>query len=178
MSYHKRQESPASKPKRTAAQWAKQPLTNSQKATLSMAARAAWDVQQKAGLADGDFDTWRHEQTEVACGIDSLRDATNSHFRAIMAHFLRLAGREDEAAKLWAKTGRVAGSNEVHDTHENRESARAILAQFILGSGGKIHANYVAAIAKNKFGEGDVYRLTARQLQDLAVTVKARLQRK
>lgn len=178
MSYQKRQDSSSPKPRRTAAQWAQQPLTHNQKATLSMAARSAWEVQQKAGLADGDFETWRHDQTEVACGLRSLRDASNSHFRSILAHFLRLAGKEADAAKLWAKTGRVAGSSEVHDTHENREAARAILAQVVLGSSGKISDNYVAAIAKAKFGDADIYRLTARQLQDLTITVKARAQRK
>lgn len=186
MSYHERTHAAkyprksAAKPRpaKAAAGWSNKLLDNQQKAKLSIAQRAAYDVHQQAGLVDGmDFNAWKYQQTDIACGLESLREATNKHFRSILAHFLRLAGKEAEAAALWARTGRVAGSDQVNDTHENRDVARAIIRDLITKSNGRLNPPYVAAIAKGKFGEPDLDKLTAKNLQDLVFTLGARLRK-
>lgn len=185
MSYYDRNSSAQKPPRRRAAaapatkavSWTNKRLDNGQKAKLSIAARVAWDIQSQAGLVDGKFDDWRHAETKVACGLESLREATNAHFRSILAHFFRLAGKIAEADAVWAKTGRVAGSTQVHDTHENREVARALIRDLVTGSNGRLHPAYVAAIARGKFGNEDLLALTAKDLQDLLFTLRARLRK-
>lgn len=182
MSYYDRQYSdkkPRSKPApKQAAEWATKPLSGPQKATLAIAARAAWDVQHAAGLTGDDMDAWRHEQVKIACGKDGLREANQTHYRAILAHFQRLAGQEEKSRQTWSKTGRVTGSAEVHDTHENREVARAIIRDLVAGSHGAISEPYVEAICRNKFEGRDLLHLTASELQQMVMTVRARLRKK
>ena len=125
MSYYKRSEKEPRRARKSAGKsWGDNaPLTNPQKGKLSMYAREAWDALDRAGLVDGeDFDDWKHTQTEIACGVNSFRLATNKQFRSIKGRFLRLAGKEAEAKKTLSTTGRVAGSKEQHDTHENPDS--------------------------------------------------------
>jgi len=182
MSYYDRQHSSTSSARRgpskpAAATWSAQPLTPAQKAKLSIAARSAWDIQTKAGLTDGSFDDWRHAQTKIACGHASFRAATNSHFRSILGHFFRLAGKTGRAAALWARTGRVAGSDQVGDTHENREAARVIIRTIIDASNGLLSEAYVAAIMRGRFDNLALSDLTARDLQQLAYILRARLRK-
>lgn len=182
MSYYDRKMSspkPASKQvARSAEQWATKPLSGLQKAQLAIAARSAYEIQKEAGLIDLDFEQWRHEQVFIACGKAGLREAGQAHYRSIKAHFLQLSGKAEKAKNQWAKTGRVKGSEEVHDTHENREVSRAILRDLIAGSHGAISEAYVAAISRNKFEGRDIYNLTARELQQMVMTVRARLRKK
>lgn len=182
MSYYDRKSSQPKAPRkpaaRTAAEWATAPLTSLQKSKLAIAAKAAWEIQHEAGLAIDDFDAWRHEQVFIACGRAGLREANNSHFRSIKGRFLRLAGQEEKARETYAKTGRVEGSDEVHDTHENRETARAIIRDLIQGSGGVIGDAYVVAIVRDKFGGRSLLDLTASELQGLVKTLRTRLRAK
>lgn len=182
MSYYDRRQSsskPASSPaRRVAADWANAPLSKAQKAALSIAARAAWEIQREAGLAGDDPEVWRHEQVFIACGRAGLREATNNHFRSIEAHFARLCGNEKKAQDKWQKTGRVKGSTEEHDTHENREVARAILRDLVTASNGLISEGYVDSISRSKFADRTQYELTALELQDLVITVRERLRKK
>ena len=182
MSFYDRSNTPEPRQSKTRPQraqsWSTKLLSNEQKAKLSIAAKDAWDIQSKAGLVDGKFDEWRYAQTKIACGVESFREATNSHFRSILAHFLRLAGKTAEADAIWNKTGRVAGSTQVQDTHENREIARAIIRDMVAGSNGKISQAYVMAIVANKHPGVSPENLTARDLQNLVFTIKARLRKK
>lgn len=183
MSIAKRQldsQKPARKPKPSKAQnWVNKPLTNPQMAQLNIAARAAFDLQKEHGLTDDlSYDDWRYRETEIACGKSSLRACTNREFRSILARFLQLAGKESEASALWAKTGRVQGSAEIHDTHENREVAKAIIRDKIAASKGAINDAYVAAIVRNKHQGKTIDDLTASELQYLVYTVVARLSKK
>lgn len=181
MSYYDRASSSVTRRKRPAttgaAAWSNKPLSNSQKAKLAIAARSAWAAHTQAGLTDENFDDWRHAQTRIACGTESLRSATNQHFRSILAHFLRLAGKTSAAEAMWQKTGRVAGSNQIHDTHENRDTARALIRDLVANSHGRITDAYVAAIVRDKFAGTDYYNLTALDLQQLLYTLKARFRK-
>jgi hypothetical protein len=173
-------EKPARKPKPAAAQnWVTKRLTNPQKAQLSIAAREAFDVQSKHGLTgDQSYDDWRHAETKVACGKSSFRDCTNKDFRSILARFYALAGKEQEAAELWKKTGRVKGSDELNDTVENRELCKALIRDKIAASRGAINDAYVAAIVRNKHQGKTIHDLTASELQQLVFTITARLAKK
>lgn len=181
MSYYDRKYSYRDKadrrPQGRAADWNSNPLSNPQKAKIAIAARDAWEVQSRAGLADGNFDAWRHEQTRIACGVDSLRSALNKHFRSILAHFHRLAGHIREADALWSRTGRVAGSQQAGDTHENRETARALIRDMAAASRGLIGEAYIAAILRDRFAGRAVHELTAMELQQLIYTLRSRLRR-
>lgn len=183
MSIAKRQadsQKPDRKPKLSKAQnWVTKPLSHQQKAQLSIAARAAFDLQNEHGLVDDlSYDDWRYRETEIACGKSSLRECTNRDFRSILARFLQLAGKESEATALWAKTGRVQGSAEIHDTHENREVAKAIIRDKIAASRGAINDAYVAAIVRNKHQGKTIDDLTASELQALVYTIVNRLEKK
>ena len=173
MSYYDRthdQRQRSAKPRQSkAAAWTNKVLTNDQKAKLSILARTAYDIQVQAGLIDSSYDDWRYEQTTIACGQPSFRAATQTHFRSILAHYLRLAGKTAEADALWKKSGRVAGSTQIHDTHENREVAKAI--------NGRISEAYVMAIVTNKHAGISANNLTAQDLQNLVYTLKARLRK-
>jgi hypothetical protein len=173
-------EKPACKPKPAAAQnWVTKGLTNPQKAQLSIAAREAFDVQSNHDLiGDQSYDAWRHAETKVACGKESFRDCTNKDFRSILARFYALAGREQDAAALWQKTGRVKGSDELNDTHENRELCRALIRDKIADSKGAINDAYVAAIVRNKHQGKTIHYLTASELQQLVYTITTRLAKK
>jgi hypothetical protein len=183
MSIYKRHEAESKttrKPKPVAAQnWVTKGLTNAQKAQLSIAAREAYDVQSNHGLTDGiSYDEWRHAETKVACGKSSFRDCSNREFRSVLARFLALAGREHDAASLWQKTGRVKGSEELNDTHENRELCLALIREKIKLSQGVINDAYVAAIIRNKHNGKTIHDLTASELQQLVYTITARLNKK
>jgi len=173
-------EKPARKPKPAAAQnWVTKGLTNPQKAQLSIAARQAFDVQSQHGLTgDQSYDEWRHAETKVACGKESFRECTNKDFRSILARFYALAGREKDAAALWQKTGRVKGSDELNDTHENRELCKALIRDKIAASNGAINESYVAAIVRNKYQGKTIHELTASELQQLVFTITDRLSKK
>ena len=175
MSYYKRSEKEPRRARKSAGKsWGDNaPLTNPQKGKLSMYAREAWDALDRAGLVDGeDFDDWKHTQTEIACGVNSFRLATNKQFRSIKGRFLRLAGKEAEAKKTLSTTGRVAGSKEQHDTHENRELKFKLIMGLV--SSGKIDAGLVTLKAQDKFGTMDLNTLTNKQLEGLYLTLKGR----
>ena len=159
----------------SAKSWSTTPLSNIQKATLSIAARAAFDIQDRCGLVTEKFDEWRHLQTRIACGIESLRRCNQNHYLSILGHFQRLAGKESAAQSTWSKTGRVAGSTEASDTAENRETIRWKLDQLIATSGGLISDSYVAAIIRDKYQGRALTSLTSNDLQRLFFTIRTRL---
>jgi len=182
MSYFKREldaSKPARKPAVAAKNWATKLLDNEQKAKLSIAGREAYRIQSENGLThDLSFDDWRREQVQIAVQKAGLRECTNNDFRAVLARFYRLAGRETEATELYAKTGRVKGSDQMGDTHENRELCKALIRDKITASQGAISEAYVAAIVRNKHQGKTIHDLTASELQQLVYTITARLSKK
>lgn len=183
MSYFKREydaSKPARKPAAKAAKnWATKPLNKDQKSTLIIAGKEAYNIQSEHGLTrELSFDDWRREQVHIAVQKAGLRECTNQHFRAILARFYRLAGRENEAAALYAKTGRVKGSEESGDTIENREVSLVLIQRLITESEGKINAAYVADIVFDKHQGKAIDQLTASELQKLVFTITDRLSKK
>lgn len=69
------------------------PLTPLQIRTLAVEARRAWHVQREMGLAEEDFDTWRHGAVQdVAPAARGLRDLTQRDFAPVRAWLRELAG--------------------------------------------------------------------------------------
>lgn len=170
---------PVKAKKKAAREWTAKPLSNAQKMRISIAARDAFKVLQHLGLDDNmKFDDWRHFVTKKCCGIASLKEATNNQFRIIYGTFLQLGGKEKEAQVFLGKTGMVKGSDELKDTHERREQARFLISNLIGKSDGLITHEYMVSIAADKFNNKPLADLTASQLQDLFITLNARLQAK
>ena len=74
--------------------WHFTPLTNDQKAILSILAKEAWSIAQARGaIEDGVmFDAWRYTQQLEACGVASLRDANQSHFLNLRGKWFTIIG--------------------------------------------------------------------------------------
>ena len=182
MSFAKRSESETprkSKAKPQAAtSWSKGRLSAQQIKKLATTAREAFEVQTNNGVTSDTFDDWRRDEMEVACGHRSFKTMSNNHFRSVLARFLALAGRTDEAAELWKTTGRVAGSEQMGDTHENREVCRAIIRDIIAASRGAIGDGYVAKICADKFSGATIHTATAAELQQLVFTLRKKVKSK
>jgi hypothetical protein len=71
-----------------------QPLSAKQIHVLVMLAREAWG---RCAGAQG-FDEWRHQQCLMAVERGGLTQCRNEDFLPLQAHFLRLLGRDQEAA--------------------------------------------------------------------------------
>jgi hypothetical protein len=82
-------------------------LTNPEKQKLVLQAKEAWGYQLavKAIPANTSFDEFRSTQVEASVGLSGISKLNRSHWRTVSAHFLTLAGREDEAFDLLNKTG-------------------------------------------------------------------------
>jgi hypothetical protein len=182
-----------------------QPLTRMQKARLAQEAAAAFAHQEKAGLVEvaptasrsAALDDWRREQLAAAGFPASLAACTNHQFRAILALFLTLAGREPEAFSIYLRTGRVKDRGAEEDTHERREELRklilasimehgekvtkghprydAAIAATVEKNGGMIGARYCIAIAKAKCKGRPLETLTAAELSQLLYTMRNRI---
>ncbi len=74
--------------------WHFTPLTNDQKARLSILAKEAWSIAQARGaIEDGvKFDAWRYTQQLEACGVASLRDANQAHFLPLRGKWFTIIG--------------------------------------------------------------------------------------
>jgi hypothetical protein len=82
-------------------------LTNPEKQKLVLQAKEAWGYQiaVKAIPTNTPFDEFRSAQVAAAVGLSGISKLNRSHWRTVSAHFLTLAGREDEAFDLLQKTG-------------------------------------------------------------------------
>lgn len=68
-------------------------LTPLQVRTLAAEARRAYETQRRLGLADEDFDAWRHGAVQDAVpGRRGLRDLTQADFAPVRAWLRELAG--------------------------------------------------------------------------------------
>jgi hypothetical protein len=180
MSYYERSRQDA-RPRRqkTARNWAaSQALSNVQKAKLSILAKACWQIHVEAGIFDGTEKEFRHQQVEIASGKSGLTACSNADYRSIYAHLLKLQGNTSKAAAVYSKTGRVKGSSEVHDTHENRELAFHQIMRLIQNSEGAITDSYAAEMSRDMFAGSHIHQLTASQLQTLLFHLVQRLRSK
>lgn len=117
--------SPA-KPLRTAR---KGGLSAPETTKLVMIAQDAFHYQSALGnIAPGEtFNAWRHAQVLAACGRPGVSALDRAQWREAAAHFLTLAGQEDEAFAMLQKTGEK--SYRPASKADTWETAEAIVAR-------------------------------------------------
>jgi hypothetical protein len=69
------------------------PLSREQKARICIMAREAFQITTD----DADFTDWRRDQQLRACGKESLKEAVQSDYLPLRAHFENLLGKSDRA---------------------------------------------------------------------------------
>lgn len=129
----------------------------------------AWNVMRVRGLAGEDLESWRREEQFKACHKEYLRAATQSDYPKIVAHFMRLLGRAEDARRWDLK---AVGGNIAVARHKLREAIAA--AAPTLGDA----AAYAAAIARCKFKTADLDALTARQAWTLVFDIRRAAQKR
>lgn len=100
-------------------------LTNAEKQKLVLQAKEAWGYQimRKLIPADTTFDDFRSAQVMNTVGLPGISKLNRSHWRTVSAHFLTLAGREDEAFELLNRTGeKTYRGGKPGDTWETAEA--------------------------------------------------------
>lgn len=142
-------------------------LTNDQKRKLVMLARAAYD---RAGCREGQtFEAWRHEQQQAACGLSSLRAATQRDFRTLRGHFRAIAGDKVGAFRdfVASETG-DAGFALAKLRHEIKAAADVI----------QDGESYVVSIARSRFKTSDLKSLGTKQVWGLVFDLRRAAQRR
>lgn len=137
-------------------------LTNTQKTHLVLLAKEAYEHAQAKdpwfSTVLNPFDEWRHGECAKACGAAGLRCADERDFEAIRGHFLKLAGKDDQALKEF-----VAAQN------AGVRRAWAVLMGALNTYG--YRREYVAKICKDKY-KCDLDRASEGQLWKLLYDVR------
>jgi len=100
-------------------------LTGQEISKLLLQAKDAWhhQISLESIPATTSFDEFRRDQVQAAVGLSGLSKINRSHWRTVSAHFLTLAGREDEAFDLLLKTGeKTYRGTKPGDTWETAEA--------------------------------------------------------
>jgi len=163
--------------------WTFTPLSNQQKARLSILAKQAWMLAQKRGaIEDGvTFDQWRYDQQKEACSVASLRDADQSHFLPLRGKWFVILGNLElafydmlNAGDLPEKTRqmkwRLIGFVAILADGIQAEKAR-IKVMVEADQAAKEAWNYTLALAKDKYSGRRVESLGPDELQQLCHTV-------
>jgi hypothetical protein len=93
---------------------------------LVIAARKAFDAQDRAGLVDftgsdaARFKAWRHQQVMLKVGRDGLTACNHDDYGPLLSHFQILAGDDAAAYRTLMKTGAPTDHAAPGDTHEAR----------------------------------------------------------
>lgn len=87
------------------------PLNSDQKRRLMAAARKAYDAVGRAGGQE--FTEWRREQQLQACGVESLTQARQHHFKLLQGHWDQLNGRPVEAFRMFVGQGNGSQDREL-----------------------------------------------------------------
>lgn len=139
-------------------------LSGAERQNLALQAKDAYKHQLALGRVEPGLgeDDWRREQVEDVVQKAGISKLNRSDFRPVKAHFLTLAGREDEAFTLLNKTGTKAyRPASPADTHESAEAVVALIMEALivhaskpadtLHSGkGHIHAGWFLACARQR----------------------------
>lgn len=141
-------------------------LTHNETTNLVMAAQEAFSYQEalKAVEPGTSFNDWRRDQVMAAVGLGGISKIGRVHFRTVKAHFLTLAGRDDEAFAILNKTGQKRDHGDPTDTHESAEALVAKIREALtnhatvpadrLQSGkGHIHFGWFLAAARQRTGK-------------------------
>ncbi len=147
------------------------PIDKEQTSALILAARRAWQAQTAAGLEDGAFEAWRHAALWDAVRKQSFRAVTQGEYARAMAYFGRLSGGSGapprEAASGAADELRRA-------VWRLREECRDAGDAF---GGEEAAQRYAATLLKN-IHKATLETATARQIWQVAFTLRNRAQKK
>lgn len=127
-------------------------LTKGETSSLLLQAKDAFQIQSSRGRVDPgmDFNEWRRDMVSDRVGLAGISQINRSHWRDVMAMFLELADREDEAFALLGRTGtksyRPVNSS---DTWETCEQFAALVRSKLAA-----HAQAVATHEKGHIREG------------------------
>lgn len=100
-------------------------LSHAEISKLLLQAKEAWGYQLACNgiQPDATFDDFRRDQVQAAVGLPGISKLNRSHWRTVSAHFLTLAGREDEAFDLLNRTGnKTYRGTKPGDTWETAEA--------------------------------------------------------
>lgn len=131
-------------------------LSNQQKFYLSKDARRAWE---KVGRPGNEND-WRREQVKIACGCNGLREASNSDYLKIKAHFEALAGETDKAFE-----------SAMREQDEPIRQQRHVLAKAVMKA--EVTPAYAEEIAQDRFKK-TLTACNADELLAITKTIRAR----
>lgn len=131
---------------------------------LVLTARDAFHYQSALGnIAPGEtFQAWRHAQVLAAFGRPGTSALDRSQWRAAAAHFLTLAGHEDEAFDMLQKTGqksyRHAPDSDTWEASEAivariREAIAAHLLATIPPDQTHLHTGWFLTAARQRTGK-------------------------
>lgn len=125
-------QSPKSAPKKTVAK-KRGNMSPGEITPLVMAARKAFDIQQKYGNIGRSetFDNWRKAQCLEAVGKPGLTACNHQDFRPLLAHFQTLAGADAAAFKSLMRSGKPTDHAAPADTHEERATVAATIAEIL-----------------------------------------------
>lgn len=130
---------------------------------LIMGAQEAMNYQVAIGSipAGTDFNTWRRDQVMEAVGLPGISKIGRTHFLTVHAHFLTLAGRDDEAFDALTRSGPKTDHGDPTDTREGCTALVAKIRQVLathadfpadkLPEGkGHIHAGWLIAATRQR----------------------------
>jgi hypothetical protein len=142
-------------------------LTAAEIKNLILQAQEAFHYQTILGHIEPGtkFDDWRRDQVMDSVGLAGLSQIDRSHWRTVKAHFLCLAGREDEAFTVLQTTGTKSyRPTSEQDTWESSETYVAVIrvaltnhaqvpASSLLESKGHITTGWLIAAARQRTGK-------------------------
>lgn len=107
-------------------------LTKEETTPLVLQAKEAYFYQQRLGrIEPGTSENeWRREMVFDEVGLYGISKINRSHWRTVMGHFCKLAGKEDKAYELEMKTGTKSyRPKNDDDTWESSETYAALINQ-------------------------------------------------
>jgi hypothetical protein len=165
------------------------PLSNDQKAAISILRKQAFEAAQARGAVDDDlsFEAWYRAEMREAVGVESLTDATQALYLAIRGRFFTILGNLEEAFYAFLNGGeenearrqmawRLMGEIErlaqgIRAKHEALMRLTPGLADLTPAQAAERAWSYVKTIARDKFGGVRMEALDADQLEELGFTV-------
>lgn len=154
------------------------PLSKRQVIILSRAAARAFEAALAAdpdGLPEGQSRTayqtaWRHAQQRRVIGTASLKEATQKHFLPMLSHYAQICGETGTA--FLAELGRTRAAGAAGAADDSAEAVQAAYRQvYGMCQRAGVKLSYAAAIARRKFGHGELSALTAKELLEVRNTV-------
>ncbi|MFT3992547.1 MAG: hypothetical protein QM680_14205 [Luteolibacter sp.] len=136
-------------------------LSREETTKLLLQSQDAFNHQSKLGRVEpGEkFDDWRRDQVMDCVGLAGISKISSGHWRTVMAHFLTLEGKEDEAFELLNKTGqkgfRPKGPDDTYEScetyvHQIREALAKHATATVVHEKGRIHTGWFVACARQR----------------------------